>query len=132
LPKISQNIAKNNGLIWSRAIAPFIGLIYWFLLSFREFLEFSVSANARAIEFIDPWGGVFAYVGRRTTGTQAGEYLISGPGWQGTLPEGVTQIVTTDNAVLLVGRMLVESDSDLLTAYGLSKQIQLTPLSSGD
>jgi hypothetical protein len=90
---------------------PFIGLIYWFLLSFREFLEFSVSANARAR-------------------TQAGEYLISGPGWQGTLPEGVTQIVATDNAVLLVGRVLVESDSDLLTAYGLSKQIQLTPLSS--
>jgi len=30
---------------------------------------------------------------------------------------------------LLLGRVLVENDSDLATAYDLSKQIQLTPLS---
>ncbi len=35
------------------------------------------------IEFVDPWGAVFAYVGRRTTGTRAGDYLMSGPGWRG-------------------------------------------------
>jgi len=82
-----------------------------------------------SIEFVDSWGDVFAYVGRRTTGTQAGDYLISGPGWKGNLPEGVMQIVSPDNKVLLIGRVLVENDSDLTTAYGLSKQIQLTPLS---
>jgi hypothetical protein len=72
---------------------------------------------------------VFAYVGRRTTGTQVGDYLISGPGWQGKLPDGVTQIVSPNNRVLLIGRVLVKSDSDLATAYELEKQIQLTPLS---
>jgi hypothetical protein len=30
---------------------------------------------------------------------------------------------------LLIGRVLVESGSDLATAYGLEKQIRLTPLS---
>jgi hypothetical protein len=82
-----------------------------------------------SIQFVDPWGTVFAYVGRRTTGTRAGDYLISGPGWQGKLPDGVRQIVSSNNTVLLIGRVLVESDSDLATAYGLEKQIQLTPLS---
>jgi hypothetical protein len=82
-----------------------------------------------SIEFVDPWGNVIAYVGRRTTGTQAGDYLISGPGWQGALPEGVTQIISPNNTVLMIGRVLVESDSDLATAYGLEKQIRLTPLS---
>ena len=82
-----------------------------------------------SIEYVDPWGDVFAYVGRRTTGTRAGDYLISGPGWRGALPQGVTQISSPDNTVLLIGRVLVESDSDLATAYGLEKQIQLTPLS---
>jgi hypothetical protein len=82
-----------------------------------------------SIEFVDPWGVVFAYVGRRTTGTQAGDYLICGPDWQGTVPEGVTQIFSPNNTVLLIGRVLVENDSDLATAYGLEKQIQLTPLS---
>jgi hypothetical protein len=82
-----------------------------------------------SIEFVDPWGDVFAYIGRRTTGTRAGDYLISGPGWRGVVPEGVTQISSPNNTVLLIGRVLVESDSDLATAYGLEKQIRLTPLS---
>jgi hypothetical protein len=83
-----------------------------------------------AVQFTDPWGTVFAYVGRRTTGSQAGDYLISGPGWHGTVPAGVTQqIMSPNNTVLLIGRTLVKSDSDLATAYGLAKQIQVTPLS---
>src|SRR5450759_2526721 len=82
-----------------------------------------------SIEFVDPWGNVFAYVGRRTTGTQAGDYLIGGPNWQGAVPVGVTQIASPNNTVLLIGRVLVESGSDLATAYGLEKQIRLTPLS---
>jgi hypothetical protein len=82
-----------------------------------------------SVEFVDSWGDIFAYVGRRTTGTQAGDYLISGPGWHGALPPGVTQISSPDNTVFLIGRVLVESYSDLATAYILEKQIQLTPLS---
>jgi hypothetical protein len=82
-----------------------------------------------SIQFTDNWGDDFAYVGTRTTGTQAGNYLITGPGWRGTVPAGLTQISSPDNAVMLLGRVLVESDSDLATAYGFEKQIQLTPLS---
>ena len=82
-----------------------------------------------SVQFTDPWGTVFAYVGRRTTGTQAGDYFISGPGWKGKVPDGMKQIVSPNNTVLLIGRTLVESDSDLATAYGLAKQIQVTPLS---
>ncbi len=83
-----------------------------------------------SVQFIDPWGTVFAYVGRRKTGTQAGDYLITGPGWKGTVPKGLTQQIASPNdTVLLIGRTLVESDSDLATAYGLAKQIQVTPLS---
>jgi hypothetical protein len=82
------------------------------------------------VQFVDPWCTDFAYVGRRATGTQAGDYLISGPGWHGTVPNGVRQqIVAPDNTVALIGRTLVESESDLATAYGLAKQIQVTPLS---
>ncbi|MGZ3637794.1 MAG: DUF1254 domain-containing protein [Ktedonobacterales bacterium] len=83
-----------------------------------------------SVQFTDPSDGTdFAYVGTRTTGTEAGEYLISGPGWKGTVPQGMAQIASPNNAVLVVGRVFVESDSDLPTAYGLAQQIQLTPLS---
>ena len=66
---------------------------------------------------------------RRTTGTRAGDYLISGPGWRGALPEGVTQVPSPNNTALLIGRVLVENDSDLAIAYRLEQQIRLTPLS---
>ena len=72
---------------------------------------------------------ILTYVGTRSTGTQAGDYLITGPGWKGQVPGGVKQIASPDNSVLVLGRVLVYSDSDLSTAYGLAQQIQLTLLS---
>ncbi len=83
-----------------------------------------------SVQFTDPTDGTdFAYVGTRTTGTAAGDYLISGPGWKGIGSQRMTQIPSPNKSVLVVGRVFVESDSDLPTAYGLSKQIQLSPLS---
>jgi hypothetical protein len=82
------------------------------------------------VQFTDPSNNTnFAYVGKRTTGTEAGDYLISSPGWKGAVPQGMTHISSPNNSVLVLGRTLVESDSDLPIAYALAKQIQLTPLS---
>lgn len=83
-----------------------------------------------SVQFTDPSNGAdFAYVGKRTTGTAAGEYLISGPRWKGTVSQGMTQIASPNNAVLVVGRVFVEGDSDIPVAYGLAQQMRLTPLS---
>ena len=83
-----------------------------------------------SVQFTDPSNNTnFAYVGKRTTGTEAGDYLISRPGWNGAVPQGMTQISSPNHAVLVVGRTLVESDSDLAAAHDLAKQIQLAPLS---
>jgi hypothetical protein len=83
-----------------------------------------------AVQFTNPSKNTnFAYVGKRATGTQAGDYLIAGPGWKGPVPSGMKQISSPINSVIVIGRTLVESDSDLPTAYGLAKQMQLTPLS---
>jgi len=82
-----------------------------------------------SVQFTDPSDGTnFAYVGKRTTGTEAGDYLISGLGRIGTVPQAMTQIASPHNSVLVIGRVFVEGDSDLSTAYELAKQIQLTPL----
>jgi hypothetical protein len=84
-----------------------------------------------SVQFTNPSKNTnFAYVGTRTTGTQAGNYLISGPGWKGQVPSDMTQISSPNNSALVLGRVLVYSDSDLSTAYDLSKQIHLTPLSA--
>jgi len=82
-----------------------------------------------AVQFTNPSDGTnFAYIGKRTTGTEVGDYLISGPRWQGVVPEKVTKIISPNNSVLLIGRVLLEGDGDLSTAYDLAKQIQVVPL----
>jgi len=83
-----------------------------------------------SVQFTDPMKNTnFAYVGTRTTGTQAGDYLITRSGWKGQVPGGMKQISSPNKSALLLGRVLVKSDSDVATAYDLSKQIRLTPLS---
>jgi hypothetical protein len=82
-----------------------------------------------SVQFTNPsYNTNFAYVGTRATGTQAGDYLITGPGWKGQAPSGMTQISSPNNSVIVIGRVLVYSDSDLSTAYDLARQLQLTPL----
>ena len=82
-----------------------------------------------SVQFTDPSSNTnYAYVGKRTTGTSAGDFLVSGPGWKGVVPQGMTQIASPNNSVLVVGRVLVENDSDLPAAHALAQQIQLAPL----
>ena len=83
-----------------------------------------------SLQFTDPSTGEnFAYVGKRTTETQAGDYLITGPGWQGSSPQGMKGISSPNRSILVVGRVLVEDDSAVVAAYDLAKQVRLNPLS---
>ena len=82
-----------------------------------------------SVQFTDPSKNTnFAYVGKRTTGTDAGDYLIVGPGWKGAVPQGMTRISSPNNSVAVIGRVFVANDSDLPTAYALGRQVQLVPL----
>lgn len=82
-----------------------------------------------SIQLTDPSKNTnFAYIGKRTTGTAAGTYLISSPSWKGVVPAGITQISSPKKSVLIIGRVFIGSDNDLPIAYELSKQIKLSSL----
>jgi hypothetical protein len=82
-----------------------------------------------SVQLTDPSSSAnFAYVGKRTTGTAGGNYVLSGPGWIGTVPNGMTQISSPHNSLLVIGRVFVENDSDQQSAYALANQIRLAPL----
>jgi hypothetical protein len=67
-----------------------------------------------SVQLTDPSNNTnFAYVGKRVTGTQAGDHLICGPGWTGSVPQGMTRISSPNNSVLVLGRTLAESDADV-------------------
>ncbi|MFN2145736.1 MAG: DUF1254 domain-containing protein [Anaerolineales bacterium] len=86
------------------------------------------SGRYYSVQFTDPSKNInFASVGTRLTGTQAGDYLITGPGWKGQVPGGIAQIPSPSKSVLVVGRTLVYSDDDLPAAHDLASQIQLKP-----
>ncbi|HKU12609.1 MAG TPA: DUF1254 domain-containing protein [Sinomonas sp.] len=82
-----------------------------------------------SVQFTSPSDSAnFAYVGKRTTGTKAGDFVLSGPRWKGRVPNGMAAIPSPSNSALVIGRVFVASESDLPAAYALAKQIQLAPL----
>lgn len=72
----------------------------------------------------------FAYVGKRTTGGAAGSFAIVGPGWEGTLPPGLTALPRSrTNSVLVFGRTLIDGTADKAAVNALQDQYKLVPLS---
>ena len=71
----------------------------------------------------------FAYVGKRTTGTKAGNYAIIGPNWKGTLPKGDIALPRSrTNAALIIGRTLVLDPDDVAAVNHIQDQYKMTPL----
>jgi hypothetical protein len=84
-----------------------------------------------SLQFTDPESGSnFAYVGKRTTGTDAGEFLVCERTWTGSVPDGMTRIDVPHRSAIVIGRVFAADDDDRRAAYALAKQIQLTPLDS--
>ena len=81
-----------------------------------------------SVQFTDPGSGAnFAYVGKRTTGTGAGDFLLCEQGWKGEAPAAMKRIDVPHGSALLIGRVFAANEDDRLTAYALAKQIQLAP-----
>jgi hypothetical protein len=83
-----------------------------------------------SIQLIDAYQNVFDYVGRRQTGTQAGVYALTPPGWSGVLPAGIVQIRAPTSLVLALTRTLVSGAKDLPAAQAIQAQYALGPLSA--
>ncbi|WP_206754529.1 DUF1254 domain-containing protein, partial [Leptolyngbya sp. FACHB-36] len=82
-----------------------------------------------SLQFFDNYTNTFAYVGRRVTGTSAGEYAIVGPNWCGSLPSNFKQIKSPVNMVFILGRTLIDGEADLPAARAVQQQYTLVPLS---
>jgi len=83
------------------------------------------------LPLLDGWTNVFAVPGKRTTGTGAQTYAITGPGWSGTLPAGVKQVKSPTSIVWLLGRIYCTgTPEDYAAVHALQDQFKLVPLSS--
>lgn len=80
---------------------------------------------------LDGWTNVFEVPGKRTTGTGAQTYAITGPGWEGSLPEGVTRYESPTAMVWLLGRIYsTGTPEDYAKVHKLQNEISVVPLSA--
>lgn len=80
---------------------------------------------------LDGWTNVFQVPGKRTTGTAAQTYAITGPGWKGTLPPGVKEYKAPTSIVWILGRIYCTgTPEDYAAVHALQDQCNLVPLSS--
>jgi hypothetical protein len=83
------------------------------------------------LPILDGWTTVFADPGKRTTGTAAQKFAITGPGWTGTLPAGVKEYKSATNMVWLLGRIYCTgTPEDYKAVHALQDQMTAVPLSS--
>jgi hypothetical protein len=81
------------------------------------------------LPMLDMWSDVFASPGWRTTGTKAGNFLVTPPGWSGTVPSGMTQIKAPTPIVWIIGRTKTDGPSDYGAVNAIQAQYKATPLS---
>ena len=77
------------------------------------------------------WMPVIESAGTRTTGGRAQTFLISGPGWSGNVPEGMTQVKVPTRYMVILGRTYADgSEADYAAVNALQAQYDLRPLSA--
>jgi hypothetical protein len=79
----------------------------------------------------DLWMTDFKSPGTRTTGNKAANYLLTGPGWEGTVPPGMTRIESATRTMLILGRIYADgTEADYEAVNALQGQLKITPLSA--
>jgi hypothetical protein len=81
------------------------------------------------LPMLDMWTDVFASPGWRTTGTLAGNFLITPPGWNGAVPSGMTWISAPTPYVWIIGRTKTDGAADYDAVHKIQAGYKITPLS---
>jgi hypothetical protein len=83
------------------------------------------------MELSDLWMTDLESPGSRTSGGGAATYLITGPGWAGTVPEGMKHIKVYTRYMVILGRTYANgTDADYEAVNALQAQYKLVPLSA--
>jgi hypothetical protein len=83
------------------------------------------------VPMLDAWTTVFQVPGKRTTGGKAQRYAITGPGWKGDLPAGITEYKSPTSLVWIIARTYCTgTPADYKAVHALQDKYSLVPLSA--
>ena len=83
------------------------------------------------LPMLSGWTDVFAVPGTRTTGGAKKTFLITGPGWSGTVPDGMMELKSPTAMVWLLGRIYCTgTPEDYAAVHALQDAFKLQPLST--
>ncbi len=123
-PKLSEE---------SGYVTPNVNVVYGFGfvdLAREPAILTAPDSNGRyyMIEICDMWTNAFAYPAGATAGYKGGKFALVGPGWEGTLPAGVTRIDCPTRWIEIQPRVHVANEADLPAAKAVLDAVSLQGL----
>jgi hypothetical protein len=81
------------------------------------------------LQLLDMWMDSFAGIGKRTTGTGAGNFVVVGPSWQGELPPGLQRISAPTPFIWVIGRTRTDGPQDYDAVHKVQNGYKMALLS---
>lgn len=130
------NLKKYPDASFHDVTAPNADTLYstaWLDLSREPFVLQIPNENGRyyLMPMLSAWTDVFDVPGKRTTGTKAQNYVITGPHWKGKLPAPLVEVKSPTDMVWILGRTYCTGTAkDYDAVHKLQDAYKIVPLSA--